>query len=650
MISRTLLLVFRKMKKSIKIGLLDSGATKGHAAMIGTVIDGWKSDFSNYDDLTGHGTACAYIIQKMMPSSQIYNVKIFDDTRTTSPKLVVEGIRWCLENGMDIINLSLSIPEIDYYYEFERVCREAIEKNVIIVAAADNLGRACLPAYLDIVFGVGAASFESDYDFFYRPDHPIQLYAKGDSQKVADHKGLFKYEQGTSLAAAHITAIIASLISETDRGNDLDLQLVKEQLKTRALPFEEKRILIVNEDFDFNENTKKLIIKNELSERIELIDKAVVVGSSFEVQLFCDYEDLLAFDLVGVVESHHDSFSNSPMWLALKNALGGALAITEKVNSNTNYENLFTAVMDLLSRADTLVLGHVEAQDENFATKLLSETIDSGKNVFSLVPLRKLPKTFFGDYIHRQNSPWISWPHVDEDRLSKQLKAISNTHILNSQILVLGIVHISEQRIGKFNIELMLRQQLLKRDHKIRQIGSSPYSELFSCDYSHYNNYFSPSFPTDLQMAYSKSILETINNLYSETDLIIVSCDQAISPKSFVSNNFFCTHSLSTMAFLFGMQPDGFIVVVNEMDDCEYVYRNINTLKNMFMTDVFFVIHNSLLGYSKPMGFNTDAFFAGHVKDGISKIQEVLDCPVFDAHEANSRDMMASHIIRYFDL
>jgi len=633
------------MKRSVKIGLLDSGIANKHAAMKGAVIDGWKGDFSTYDDLTGHGTACAYIIQEMSPLSRIYNVKIFDDVRVTSPQLVIDGIRWCLENEIDVINLSLAIPEVDYYYEFVRICTEASEKNLIIVAAADNLGRVCLPAYLDNVFGVGAASFDSEYDFFYVENHPIQLYAKGNSQRVADHKGGFKYEQGTSLAAAHMTAIIASTISEISPCDCIDFQFVAELLKGRALLLKGGKILIVNEEFDFQENTKKNFIKSELSERIELIDKAVFLGSNSEVQLFRDYEELLKFDLVGVVEPQHNSFPSPSMWFASERALE-----SERVDYNINEDKLFDAAMACLSKVDTLILGHVEMQDENFTARLLSESIQSGKNVFSLGLLQNPPKTLLKNYVHRPKTPWISWPHVDENRISELLNEMSSDHILNSQILVLGIVHISEQQSGKFNIELMLRQQLLKRGHKIRQIGSSSYSELFGCDYSFYSNYFSPSFSTHLQVAYAKLMLETINNIDREAQLIIVSCGQAISPKSFVSNDFFDTHSLSAMALLFGIQADGFIVVVNEIDDCDHVARNIDVLQSMFMTDVLFIVYNSLSVYSKFVDPSADVIFTDHVRCDIAKLREVINCPVFDGRDEKSRDVMASYIIRYFDL
>ncbi len=637
------------MKKVIKIGLLDSGIKINHVATRYMIKDGWKGDFPTFDDLTGHGTTCASIIQKMTPSSVIYNVKIFDEERVTYPQLIIDGIRWCIENRMDIINLSLAIPETDYYYEFDRVCTEAVEKNIIIVAAADNLGRVCLPAYLDIVFGVGSASFESDYDFMYREGHPIQLYAKGDSQKVADSKGTFKYTQGTSLAASHITAIIASLILETGLCNGLNFQFVEEQLRAKALPFQEEKILISNEDFDFQENTKKIYLRSELSERLAHFGKTVVLGSTVEIQLFRDYKDMLQFELIEV-KSHGNSLPNLPPWLSLKSVLGHGQAITENITSHTACEKLFDSAMELLLKADTLVLGHIEGQDENFIPMLLSKAIESGKNVFLLHPLESLDKSSLRRYVHRQEAPWISWPHINEASLVEQLKSISDTHITNSQILVLGIVHLSEQHLGKFNVELMLRQQLLKRGHKIRQIGSSSYSEIFGCDYSYNSNYFPSSFPTDLQVAYAKSMIESSNNINNKTDLLIVSCDKAIAPRSFVSKNFFCTYSLPDIAFLFGIQPDSFIVVVNEMDDCEYISRNIKTLQNLFMTDVLFVIYNGLLGYSNLVRLSNDVFLSENIRNRISKLQKQLDIPIFDSHSENSLNMMVSHISHHFDL
>ena len=70
----------KERTRAIRIAILDSGINVGHFA-IGEdvkVKEGWKAEFPTYDDKMGHGTACAYIIQKLSPQAELYNVKIFD--------------------------------------------------------------------------------------------------------------------------------------------------------------------------------------------------------------------------------------------------------------------------------------------------------------------------------------------------------------------------------------------------------------------------------------------------------------------------------------------------------------------------------------------------------------------------------------------
>jgi subtilisin family serine protease len=67
-----------------------------------------------YLDFLGHGTAVAGAVREKAPSAEIYVVKVFDRSLITSGSILLRGIDWCLDEKMDLINLSLGTLNKDY--------------------------------------------------------------------------------------------------------------------------------------------------------------------------------------------------------------------------------------------------------------------------------------------------------------------------------------------------------------------------------------------------------------------------------------------------------------------------------------------------------------------------------------------------------
>jgi hypothetical protein len=237
----------------IRIGLIDSGININYPPITqkDCIINGWKGVYNDFNDSLGHGTQCAHLILKTAEFiPEIYNIKVFDKTLKTSTKNILDALQWCIENDIQLINLSLSIPDINYYYEFKHICDEAFEKGIIIVSSADNIGRPCLPAYLNNVFGVGTAGIENDFDF-YCTDSTIQLYAKG----VAPNLNISM--SATSFATARITGRIATVMQQH---SGMNFNQLKNELLSKSLPFNKEKILIKNEKIDLGKYTIPVLL------------------------------------------------------------------------------------------------------------------------------------------------------------------------------------------------------------------------------------------------------------------------------------------------------------------------------------------------------------------------------------------------------
>ncbi|MCG8457752.1 MAG: S8 family serine peptidase, partial [Holophagales bacterium] len=61
-------------------------------------------------DRIGHGTACAHIVLSLAPAAEIVPVRVFDERLETSPEAIVAALGWAVEEGIDVVNLSLGSP------------------------------------------------------------------------------------------------------------------------------------------------------------------------------------------------------------------------------------------------------------------------------------------------------------------------------------------------------------------------------------------------------------------------------------------------------------------------------------------------------------------------------------------------------------
>ena len=138
----------------VVICVVDSGIDLSHPDLRGVKLSGWK-DFVNgnnetYDD-EGHGTSMAGIIVSngglsgVAPGVELLVAKAIDEEGQGSDETVAESVDWCVENGADIVSLSLGGAQgfgSGFFTtdELEQAVEEAIDSGVFVVASAGNDG------------------------------------------------------------------------------------------------------------------------------------------------------------------------------------------------------------------------------------------------------------------------------------------------------------------------------------------------------------------------------------------------------------------------------------------------------------------------------------------------------------------------------
>lgn len=174
----------------VTIAVIDTGVDGSHPDLTRTVIGG--TDVSGVGSSNGqtpigadskHGTMVASLlaghghgtgdgILGVAPDAKILSVSVgFGVGTVGSDDQIAEAVRWSVDHGADIINMSLTRNTLDWPVSWDDAFLYAMEKGVIVVAAAGNRGSgttevgapATMPGVV-VVAGVdqnGAASFDA---------------------------------------------------------------------------------------------------------------------------------------------------------------------------------------------------------------------------------------------------------------------------------------------------------------------------------------------------------------------------------------------------------------------------------------------------------------------------------------------------------
>jgi subtilisin family serine protease len=165
-------------------------------------------------DLFGHGTACAGIIRSLAPDCELHSVRTLGRALTGQGAILLAGLDWAIEQGYDVINLSLSMSKPSLVERLRELADRAYFANTLIVAAAHNMPVVSYPWRFPAVVSVGSHSGSDPLEFYTNPSPPVEFLARGVEVELAwlDHGTL--RATGNSFAAPHIAGIVARILSK----------------------------------------------------------------------------------------------------------------------------------------------------------------------------------------------------------------------------------------------------------------------------------------------------------------------------------------------------------------------------------------------------------------------------------------------------
>lgn len=244
----------------VVIAIVDTGIDLGHPELAGKLVAGY--DFANEDpdpsDDHGHGTFCAGLagaignngqgIAGVAWNARLMPVKVLDSEGVGFVSDTAAGIVWAVDNGADVINLSLGAlgssevlsDAVDY----------ALVHDVVVVAAAGNTyswdNSPVYPAAYPGVIAVAAVGANDEHAYYSTTGDYVDVAAPGGNSEGSRlilstfgngvERG-YAWGQGTSYAAPHVSGIAGLLRSVNPSLSNLQVtQIITSTAQDKGAP------------------------------------------------------------------------------------------------------------------------------------------------------------------------------------------------------------------------------------------------------------------------------------------------------------------------------------------------------------------------------------------------------------------------------
>lgn len=218
----------------VRMCIIDSGIEAGHP-LVGRVCGSYAVEEHGGvtkvvevepADTCGHGTACASIARRIAPRCELYSVRILGPHGLGGADALVAGLAWAVDQGFDVINLSLSTPRLKFEPVLRELADRAYFKGSVIVASAHNARIESFPWRFSSVISVGSHAEDDTWLVLYNPDPPVEFFARGQSVPVAGPGGTTTRNTGNSFATPHISGLCALILSKHPRLTVFELKTV----------------------------------------------------------------------------------------------------------------------------------------------------------------------------------------------------------------------------------------------------------------------------------------------------------------------------------------------------------------------------------------------------------------------------------------
>jgi len=207
----------------VKIAVIDSGIDTKHPDLKGSVLRDFDATRGEGKPDDTHGTAIASIMRGrgtlhgIAPEARLLAARAFFrmpgfDGELSSTIIVMRALDWSVANGANVVNMSFAGPHDE---GLAKSVEGAAKKGVIMIAAAGNDGPKAKPAfpaaYPDVIAVTATDVDDRLYEKANRGSY-LTVAAPGVDVYVASPNKGHRFTTGTSMAAAHVTGLVALML------------------------------------------------------------------------------------------------------------------------------------------------------------------------------------------------------------------------------------------------------------------------------------------------------------------------------------------------------------------------------------------------------------------------------------------------------
>lgn len=224
----------------VSVAVIDSGVDDGHENLTDTVRDARDFSGSGTDGRTPigpeanqhHGTAVAGVIAGngsgagptgVAPDAEILSASMWlgsglPEGAKSSREQAVDAIRWAVDSGASVINMSLGWDDPAWPESWDEVFAYAYSKDVVIVACVGNSSQgatqAWSPSTVPGVVGVGGLGQDGQVRHpSTAPGTAVDVMGPAEEIPVPFHTGGYAQAAGCSFAAPVVSGVVALLRS-----------------------------------------------------------------------------------------------------------------------------------------------------------------------------------------------------------------------------------------------------------------------------------------------------------------------------------------------------------------------------------------------------------------------------------------------------
>jgi subtilisin family serine protease len=212
--------------RNVKVAVIDSEIDAQHPDLQGVIAASYDALPSSDQTPHPHGTGMAGAIgshQRLLgvaPGARILGIRAFgvsDSGAQGTSMNIVKGLEWAVEQGAQVINMSFAGPRDPI---LEQAIRGLKDRGVILIAAAGNAGPkspVLFPGGDPNVIAVSATDMDDKTYANANRGKQVAIAAPGVDILVPAPDGGYQLTTGTSVAAAHISGVVALMLERNPR-------------------------------------------------------------------------------------------------------------------------------------------------------------------------------------------------------------------------------------------------------------------------------------------------------------------------------------------------------------------------------------------------------------------------------------------------